>query len=70
MKESLQKPNKVLKNRKASLETKEKVLKCIVIYILLYGNECWIISANMKKRLGREKNVSTEGCRGQRGPNI
>lgn len=40
-KDAFKKLNKVLKNRKISLETKIIVL----ISILLHGSECWIISS-------------------------
>ena len=41
----------VLKNRKISLKTKKRILKCYVWSTLMYGCESWTISKAMQERL-------------------
>ncbi|MCH9665805.1 MAG: hypothetical protein K0U41_08180 [Gammaproteobacteria bacterium] len=50
-KDSFQKLNKILKDRKLTMGTKIRVLDCYVLSILLYGSECWTISPPMKQKL-------------------
>ncbi len=42
---------KILRNGKISMHTKKRVLNCYVEPVLLYGSECWTISAQMKRKL-------------------
>ncbi|XP_063604020.1 uncharacterized protein LOC134779724 [Penaeus indicus] len=50
-KDSFQKLGNILKDRKLSVQIKNKLLKCYVHSILLYGSECWTISPTMENRL-------------------
>lgn len=46
-KDTLQKLNRILRNRKC-------VPNCYLIYVLLYGSECWIIASKMKRLEARD----------------
>ena len=50
-KEAFNRMNPILKNRNISMSTKMRTLKTYVWSVLLYGCECWTISANIKKKL-------------------
>ncbi|XP_069972232.1 uncharacterized protein [Penaeus vannamei] len=50
-KDTFQKLGTVFKDRRLGSETKVRVLDCYVNSVLLYGSECWTISAQMEKRL-------------------
>src|SRR3984893_15745544 len=50
-KDAFQRLEHILRNRKISMETKKRVLECYVISTLIYGCECWTISAQMEERL-------------------
>ena len=50
-KNAFQKLEKVLKDRRMTVETKGRALDCYVNSILLYGSECWTVSTQMEKRL-------------------
>ena len=47
--------SKVFKNRRLSLYTKNRLLKCYVRPVLLYDSECWTITDTMKKKLEAAK---------------
>ena len=50
-KNTFMKLGKILRNGKISMHTKKRVLNCYVEPVLLYGSECWTISAQMKRKL-------------------
>lgn len=50
-KDTFQKLGTVFKDRRLGSKTKVRVLDCYVNSVLLYGSECWTISAQMAKRL-------------------
>lgn len=50
-KDAFQMLRKVVKNRKTSLETKNRVLNCYLISVLPYVSEFWTIFSQMKNIL-------------------
>src|SRR5688572_5890685 len=50
-KDAFQKLENILLNRKLSIEVKKRILDCYVISTLIYGSECWTISAQLEARL-------------------
>ena len=52
---SFQKLDNFLRDRKVSVRVKNKLIKCYMHSILLYGSECWTISPTMEDRLNATK---------------
>ena len=50
-KNTFMKLGKILRNGKISMHTKKRVQNCYVEPVLLYGSECWTISAQMESKL-------------------
>ena len=50
-KQAFQKLKRVSKDRKMSLGTRKRILRCYVYSILTYGSECLTISAGMESRI-------------------
>src|SRR3984893_3390396 len=50
-KDAFQRLDHILRNRKISMETKKESSRMFVISTLIYGCECWTISAQMEERL-------------------
>src|ERR1700730_10133936 len=50
-KDEFQRLEHILRNRKISMETKQRVLECYIISTLTYECECWTISAQMEERI-------------------
>ena len=48
---AFQKLEKMLKDRRMSMDTKNRVVNCYVISILTYGCDCWMSSNQMEERL-------------------
>lgn len=48
--DTLEKLGKILKHHNMSMATKKRILECYVTFALLYGCECWTISAVLQKK--------------------
>ena len=51
MTKDFEKLSYIFKDRKLNIKIKNKLLKCYVHSVLLYGSECWTISPTMENKL-------------------
>lgn len=55
--------------RKNLLDTKQRLLDCYVVSILLYRSECWTISLQMRKKTRSNRNVALQKGTENKGEN-